>query len=373
MDLPIIGWLDFYRPPFRRIPASTVALGGTKRHLQGDISLAEPATPFFGIGAMRAGTTLLTTLLESYPDCGMMPIKELHFFDVRHGKYPGVQLYRSMAKRLAALSQNIVDRVGVALDELRAEAKEERAVDYDLNGLTAKRNFIPWTDEIRGRFFALAKLDRDLREIADIVDFFSIRDFRSYVDYLRRNSVGAAAFGEITPAYGLLPATAFMEMDSLFPNVCFIFIMRDPVDRLWSHVRYKADRAELKGRKPGDINTDFRDTLQQPDIIGRSSYQDTIKELEKAIPTQRILYLFYETLTSPETGPAEIRRIEAALGLKHREANPGFFSKPINASSPAKLTPENEAVAMQLFSPVYAFVEKRFGQQPGWRLLRESP
>jgi len=143
--------------------------------------------------------------------------------------------------------------------------------------------------------------------------------------------------------------------------------MRDPVERLWSHIRYKRDRAERSGRGEKDANADFRDALQLPNATGRSEYQHTIEELERAIPRDRILYLFYETLTSPETGPEQIRRVENGLELRHREIDPRFFSKPVNASSPAKLTPENEIAAIKLFAPVYAFVEHRFGRICGWR------
>lgn len=321
---------------------------------------------FFGIGAMRAGTTWLSELLSTYPDCRMMPVKELHFFDVRYGKYPGLQHHRSMAKRLATLSEDMVRRVDSTLEKMQDESQTPKK-SAESEPLPSRRQSEPWTDKVRRRFFSNARLDRDLQGIAEITGALSIRDISSYTDYLKRHSVGAKAFGEITPAYGLLSAAAFAEMDGLFPNTRFIFIMRDPVERLWSHIRYKNDRAAHSKRAVKDVNADFLEALQLPNAIGRSEYQRTIEELESVIPKDRILYLFYETMTSPETGPAEIQKVEALLGIERLTADPKFFSKPINASSSAKLDPENEAAAMKLFAPVYAFVERRFGRPPQWR------
>ncbi len=45
------------------------------------------------------------------------------------------------------------------------------------------------------------------------------------------------AFGDMTPAYCLLTAEAFEAMRRMHPRTQFFFVMRDPVDRLWSAIR----------------------------------------------------------------------------------------------------------------------------------------
>jgi hypothetical protein len=330
--------------------------------------LDSTATPFFGIGAMRAATTWLAELLRSYPDCAMAPFKEIHFFDVRYGKYGGGKHYRSKAKRLEILTRNVARRVArVRGETVAAEEKEEvGAAEAVGNELMPDRHSTAWTDEIRSQFFARAGLDNELRQIADLADYLSIRNVGSYIDYIRHHAAGARAFGEITPTYALLPAAGFAEIDALFRGVRFIFIMRDPVERLWSQVRFRADRPERRDGKK-DPNGDFRRALQRPNSIEASSYQRTIVELESVIPKNRILYLFHELMVSPTAGPAEIRRIETALGLKAANIDPKIFSTPVNPSAPARLDPENEAAALRLFAPVDAFVQRRFGRPPLWR------
>lgn len=331
--------------------------------------MADMPTPFFGIGAMRSGTTWLANLLESYSDCAMMPHKELHFFDVRYGKYPGAQYYRDLFQTLASQGAKTARRSTAVLDEMypRQDGERECPGDPELDESPHHLGLVPWTDEIRREFFARAEMNKSLDRIRDIVSHLSIRDIESYADYLRRHARGAAAFGEITPAYALLPSAAFAEMDSLFPGARFIFIMRDPVDRLWSHVRFRVGKAGKRRHEPQDPNREFRKALQRRNSIIRSSYQRTIEELERAVHRDRILYLFYEELTSADTGPAHIRRIEWTLGLSHVETDQKLFLAPVNSSQSAELDPENEAAAVQLLAPVYAFVEQRFGHRKRWR------
>ena len=318
---------------------------------------------------MRAGTSWLSELLGTHPDCGMPPYKELHFFDVRYGKYSGAEYYRAKANGLAQFGRSAARRIEAALDKMDTEEENATALESDTDELPPGVASKPWTDEISEQFFAEAQLEKSLARIAKVVDAFFMRDVASYVEYLRRYAAGATAFGEITPAYSLLPAAAFAEMDAAFPSARFIFIMRDPVDRLWSQVRFRNDvRRGRKLRISVDPNDDFRRALQRWDAVGRSSYQHTIEELESVVSVDRIHYLFYESMTSPETGPAEVRRIEAALGLRPIEIDQNFFSKPVHAAPPATLDAENEATAIQRFAPVYAFVEERFGRQRGWRV-----
>ena len=320
---------------------------------------------------MRAGTTWLSGLLHGYPDCSVTPIKELHFFDTRYGVHSQASSYLDKARKLSQQATKIQERVKALFAKagenghLREDEEEDDSGDEDVERDVLETGSYPcWTDEVRRRFHEQARIEARVKRLQALQDFFSIRDLESYVDYLTRNSRGAAAFGEITPSYALLPSRAFAEMDVALPGARYIFIMRDPVDRLWSQVRYAAQRAKYAERKPNRL---FRKALQYPEFVGRSGYQRTITELERVIPPERILYLFFETLVAPETGPVEVRRIETALGLQPRETEPDRFETPANASREDELTPTNEVAAQQLFIPEYKFVNERFGIPSGWR------
>jgi hypothetical protein len=331
-------------------------------------------TPFFGIGAMRAGTSWLSDVLRSYPDCRISPMKELHFFDSRYGVASGSRMIRDRVNRLALQGTKVRDEVETALQRIArrtgSECDDDSEEDglLDDNELRANSAHVMWTDQLRNNVFGSAGVDRRLKRIAELLEFFSIRDIDSYVAFLRRDSDDASAFGEITPSYALLPASAFAEMDRALPDARFVFIMRDPVDRLWSHVRYVASRRKKGGGKePADLSRAFRRAMKHPQFVARSSYHHTIAALESVVHQRRILYLFHEKLVSPDTGPDEVRRIEAALGLRPRVPDPKLFQTTRNAAPEAELDAENQQAALSLFEAEYKFVADRFGRQPEWQ------
>jgi hypothetical protein len=329
-------------------------------------------TPFFGIGAMRAGTSWLGNLLNGYPDCSV-PVKELHFFDSRYGKANGARVPRSKAKKLVRHSQKVLEGIKAASKATKADDdddddnSDETIFAQSEWPVSAEKVRVAWTDEVRAGFFSRADIDQHLRSIADLADFLAVRDISSYVAFMRRQAGDAAAFGEITPSYALLPAEAYAEMDRVFQGARFIFIMRDPVDRLWSHVRYMAKRRAPRGVEASDLNLSFCRALQTPSYVLRSSYRHTVAALESVIPAERILYLFYETLTSTDTGSDEVKRIEAALGLRPRVSDPEVFQTARNVSPDAILDTESERAALKLFEPEYRFAAQRFVLPEKWR------
>ena len=102
-------------------------------------------------------------------------------------------------------------------------------------------------------------------------------------------------------------------------------------------------------------------------MLWSCQHQYTIRNLECVVPAGRILYLFYENMTSHVTGPDEIRRIETALGLAPADIDLKLFRTTVNRSPSIQLDPDNVAAATELFSHVYRFVQQRFGEASGWK------
>lgn len=335
--------------------------------------------PFFGIGAMRGGTSWLWDLLKRYPDCRISHLKELHFFDSRYGVTSGYKVLSTKADRLLKNATKIHDALSSLRDELRAMPRTNSPIDLSAENLTDEdeeeeddyaaepNGQIYQGDGFRREQFERLDIGRMVRRISDSLEYLSIQDLATYVAFLRRETAGAAAFGEITPSYALLPAAAFVEIDSALPGARFIFILRDPVDRLWSHVRYIKTRRRKKRRiDEPELNDAFRRALARPNYVARSSYSRTIQTLESIIPQERILYLFYETMVSFDTGPAEIRRIENFLNLQPRDPS-GLFHESKNAAPALDLNSDNRRAALDLFQPEYEFVAQRFGVQEKWQ------
>ena len=269
---------------------------------------------FFVIGAQKAGTTWLHQYLAQHPEVSTGPLKEYHYFNKFHGELaeggarPGWQRLR----RLLALAA-VLRRAGRPSGYLRS-------------------------------FFA------------------ALRGQGDYLSLVRGDRPGAKAFGDVTPIYSLLGRAAFAEMAATYPRTRFVFIMRDPVDRLWSHVRMRARRMKLA---PGEAEFDKMvfSRLDDPRFLGRSNYARTITELEAAVPREQILYLFYEDLFRDES----LQRLCDFLGLGFQ---PGTYDERVFAGISADAPQDWLLAARAKLAPVYDFATARFGDAvpASWRL-----
>jgi len=332
------------------------------------------ATAFFGIGAMRAGTSWLAQFLRQHSDCGLAPLKELHFFDVRYGFGPGLKVFRSHARHLERCSTKASRRILTVLKEIKRESQEAGDAEYGLGdssgaeeGADADPSAMAAGTHLRLKALEEAGIDNLLQKIVGIAELLGVRSPADYASYLWRHAGASSAFGEISPSYALLPSPAFAEINALFPGAKFIFIMRDPVDRMWSQMRYSEAEATRRGKKCVDPNMAFANERRQPHLLARSNYHRTIEALERVIPGEQILYLFYEALTSIDTASQELRRVESFLGLQPVEIPRQMIEERRNASEFRQMSLENEAVAREMCAPVYEYVERRFGLPRQWR------
>lgn len=294
-----------------------------------------PST-FFGIGAQKAATTWLYDLLQRYPDCAPTPVKEMHFFDTKYGNSTSAVNFIAEFTNLADRTAQIANRV----QKLKDKGNFDR-VDYSSDPLDAK-------------------VDDMIDNVMRIARRLKVRDSASYVAYMEewRRTSGAPVVGEITPAYSTLPAEGFAEIDSLYPEAKFIFIMRDPVDRFWSQIRFFISKRGKEVAPDALVNR----MLKREDFQLRSDYPRTIEALESVVPRERIFYSFFETLTAPATAAGEVRRLEAFLGLGPMAADAleAFANRPSNTSPSAKMSPESRARLRSELGYVYDFVERRW-------------
>jgi len=247
-----------------------------------------------GIGAQKCGTTWLHDYLTSRGDV-YMPHKEMHYFDA---KYRPDICGRTLRRKV---KKGIVDQ---------------------------KSHSIRNPD--------------------------SLRDGNVYKDFFRtRVPEPVNFFGEITPAYALIGEPGYREIRELFPNIRIIFIMRDPVERFYSQMRMERNRRMAKAKPLRDIES----LIEKTKYTERSSYETTVRALEKVFVAGEIIYLFYETLFRPES----ISMLCQALGLPYMAAN---FDHVANSGGAADPVPASaHAGVMVKFAPTYLFCRDRFGME----------
>ena len=277
----------------------------------------------FCVGAAKAGTSWLHRVLSDHPDCGLRALKELHYFD--------------------ALDRGEVDRQVAAVEARRAR----------------------YLAEMQGA--GPVRLANRARQAADCEAWLSVlrrggEDREAYLDYLRGGAEGRLV-ADMTPAYALLSEDRLRGMAGIAPDVRFLYLIRDPVDRLWSHVRMIADQRAAKdgnraGRAAHVLGRVFRG--KESEIALRSDYAAAIGKLARAVDPRRLMVAVTEEMFSADG----LARICAFLGIGVPEVD---FAARVHEGRAEAMPDEGRRTARAWLSAQYDFVADWLGRRPaGW-------
>lgn len=280
-----------------------------------------------GVGCQKGGTTWLDHYLRAHPEVRMAPVKEMHIFDaVFMPELYGVFYQQALAGLQRELSKIPGEkRFDAKLNPVLAERMERLHLYHDL-------------DEYPIYFARLAESGKDGGGDIRLV-------------------------GEITPSYSALSAEQFKQIRELLNehfNIRVVFLMRDPIDRIWSSRQMLVRKLSRMGRT--DISTDvlFRDTFADDKVLVRTAYERTIEHLERAFRADELYFGFYETLFTE----AEMSRLCAFLGITQVAAD---FDKKVNAASGAGAAeqPDPQLIeeARQFYDRTYRFCAEKFSEE----------
>ena len=111
----------------------------------------------------------------------------------------------------------------------------------------------------------------------------------------RFEDAGARIPGEITPGYIALNQRRIALVRDLMPDCRLILIMRNPVDRAWSHAVMKLARREgrtVESVSDAEFAAHFRGTMSRR----RSDYLGTIKRWHAVFPPERLMVASYDEI-----------------------------------------------------------------------------
>jgi len=263
---------------------------------------AHQPVDFLGIGAQKAGTTWLWSMLRAHPQIWMPPKKELHYFD-RSPAYPSPNLLAT-------------DRVLVRLLSLA-----------------------PHDCDFRQRCFAhlrYALTQRDWLRLRWNLRYY----FGHYGDewYLSLFAAGAGRVrGEITPAYAILDPADVARVHRLLPRAKIIFLLRDPIERAWSQIRFEWTRGRFTAI---DDLASIREFIDAPFQTLRSDYLRTLGIWEAQFPREQMFIGFFDDIAAR---PSELlTRVLSFLGVESdgggvRKAE---LAKKVHISNEAKMPRE---------------------------------
>jgi len=266
---------------------------------------------FIGIGAARAGTTWIFKQLDQHPDVWTPRIKELHYF-TRSTAYSGPS-HLSVEGRMPRL-------LGVGPGPNKYRTHFFRAVGSNI---------------LRP---SMAKLRWDAKY------FFE----RPNDDWYRSlfEDAGDKIAGEITPRYSILTRWDIQNIKASFPDIKIIYIMRDPVERVWSLLKYHEKRWQ-----PGlsaKAMTDLVGEAFHPAKIEQSNYDVILKNWRSVFPESQFFTCYFDQITE------EPERLARQLFdfLEISTSTSASSSGKINASSDKEMPAELRRMLIEYYRPM---------------------
>ena len=216
---------------------------GNGRQRNGNGSNVDTARPdFLCVGVHKGGTTWLYQQLDSHPDFWMPPLKELHYFD---------QLSR-------------VQRPSSP----RCRDERDRRFLESINSLSAK----PYID------------------------------FEHYAQLFEPK--GSLLSGDISPNYSTLSNKIVRQIVRYFPKLKVIFLARDPVERVWSHLSMEVHYHQIEAFDVRDIDEVNRNLLRRG-LLLRSYPSAVVARWKRYVDPDRFRIYFFDDL---QRNPTELRR-----------------------------------------------------------------
>ncbi len=284
----------------------------------------DPPTLLICAGVPKAGTTWLYEYLKSHPDCHIREIKELNYYNARD---PDTWARKSKIRR-----------------GQRREA--ERALEK-----------CGWRDRARRRWLKkrIEALDDWLKIDPDAPEHAGFRD------YLCTGRKGQRLVADLTPEYMMLDTETLRDMSRTVPDVRYLLLLRDPVDRAWSHLRMRSNRKQETEAEFEAILDKFLKRFLDGGLAGlweRSDYPKVLRNLTEAATPGRLHVTFYEELFHPDRGPKTLRDLTDFLGIT---PHPGAFGRIEHKSPEHPLAPEQRRRLYEALAPHYAFCNDWFG------------
>ncbi|CAA6819325.1 MAG: Unknown protein [uncultured Sulfurovum sp.] len=263
---------------------------------------------FLGIGVQKSASSWLWRLLKEHDAIWMPPRKELHYFD-RSLLYPSPSFLASdkLKDRLNGQeAHNILFRQKV-INELDTLNDNEKITWYKKYFLEPTYND-EWYKSLFEQGYGKIK-------------------------------------GEITPAYSILNKEDIRHIKALFPHLKIILILRNPIDRAWSQLRFYITRNMFTINNDMDKIKAFIDSEIQET---RGDYIQMLNNWTSIFPEEQIFIGFYDEIM--ESSKSFIGKISSFLEIdKEPLLSSSLLKQKINVSVEMKMPEEIKAYLVEKY------------------------
>lgn len=265
---------------------------------------------FVGIGVAKAGTTWLSEYFKLHPEICISPVKEIHYFDEK--------FFNS---------------------EQKIKEKRVRNLKKIIQTLSLEINY--------SQLF-------ELKQLLFLIEIYTNSTaYHKYFNWLNKNGT---ICGEITPKYALLPEKGFIEMKRLLNNPKIILMLRNPIDRYWSQIRFHEKFIP-------NINFEeyYLSSFNKYNIITHSNYQNILPTLFKVFDGSNVHIVFYEHLFNENLKENTIKSICDFLEVNFIRPK---INKRINSSVSVKLTDKLRLFGIEKLKLSYEYIIENFNDVP---------
>jgi hypothetical protein len=233
---------------------------------------------FLSVGAMKAGTTWLYDKLKQHPDIHFSPQKEVHFLS----QYYGHTNILALPKR--------DKRARTAMRRLRAKEKDPKQV----------RRMRHWYADYKAEPVDYAWFEKIME--ADHAEGRYIADFSNLNCFLTPDNWNDLKGNHVK-------------------QLRVIYIMRDPIKRIWSHFKYHLQFSKHPAANAPEKDFDlFREILGKDWFWRNACYAATCNTLRSGLEQDELQVMYFEDMVqSPEQFLRDVCRFIGLDPLEHED------------------------------------------------------
>ena len=179
-----------------------------------------------------------------------------------------------------------------------------------------------------------------------------------------RGALAGKVKGETTPAYAILESERIALIHRWMPGLRLVYILRDPVERAWSHAR--KDFLQFQGKTLDEVPKDeLVAFFRSEGVVRRGDYAGCLERWLRFFPMEQLLVLFYEDIYSRPGGL--LRELYAFIGVDPEFVPPGeVLTRRVNSRPPQPMPSEVRALLEEHLYPQNRRLEELLGRPLPW-------